>query len=241
MFEVQRSCQQVNIHNPVLKRKLFDMLVEPILSHCCEVWSVLGTKTALESMGRIQLGFLKILLGFQVHTKTLHVLAEFGRHLLHVTWQSQAAKYLQRLDSLSSDRILAQAFITDSKLPKKLSWQSKPVTQLHPFLVAKPTEEHPEQQSCSLRAACSAHVAQLQPDSSSKTEVYRNINVGYSGESYIQNCSNKHLRRIIAQFRTGSHWLNIETGRHQGIARQDRTCQMCNHRVLNPGLSAAQY
>ncbi len=49
------------------------------------------------------------------------------------------------------------------------------------------------------------------------------------------------IRRIIAQFRTGSHWLNIETGRHQGIARQDRTCQMCNHRVLNPGLPAAQF
>ncbi len=115
------------------------------------------------------------------------------------------------------------------------------VTQLQTFLVATPTEEHPERQSYSLHAACSAHVAQLQSDPSSKTEVYRDIKVGYSCEPYIQNCSNKHLRRIIAQFRTGSHWLNIETGRHQGIARQDRTCQMCNHRVLNPGLPAAQF
>ncbi len=46
---------------------------------------------------------------------------------------------------------------------------------------------------------------------------------------------------MIAQFWTGSHWLNIETGRHQGIARQDRTFQMCNHRVLKPGLPAAQF
>ncbi len=173
-------------------------------------------------MERIQLGFLKILLGVQV-------LAEFGRYPLHVTWQSQAAKCLQRLDSLSSDRILAQAFITDSKLPKKLSWQSRLVTQLRPFLVAAPTEEHPERQSYSLHAACSAHVAQLQSDPSSKTEVYRDIKVGYSCKPYIQNCSNKHLRRIITQFQTGSHWLNIKTGRHQGTARQDRTCQMCNH------------
>ncbi len=54
-------------------------------------------------MERIQLGFLKILLGVQVHTKTLHVLAEFGRYPLHVTWQSQAAKYLQRLEALSEE------------------------------------------------------------------------------------------------------------------------------------------
>ncbi len=107
--------------------------------------------------GLIQLGFLKILLaiGVQVHTKALHVLAEFGRYPLHVTWQSQAAKYLQRLESLSSDGIhttnthnthtihtiytqymcvhtIAQAFITDSKLPKKLSLMILAVQTGHP-------------------------------------------------------------------------------------------------------------
>ncbi len=202
------------------------MQVKRILCYCCEVWSFLGTNTALESMERIQLGFLKILLGVQVHTKTLHVLAEFGRYPLHVTRQSQAAKYLQRLESLSSNRILAQAFITDSKLPKKLSWQSKLATQLHPSLVATPTEERPERQSHSLHAVCSAHVAQLQSDPSSKTEVYRDIKAGFSCEPCIHNCSNKHLRRSIAQFRTGSHWLGMETDRHHDIARQDRTCQV---------------
>ncbi len=79
MFGLQRRCQHLKIYDPVLKCKLFDTLVKPILCYCCEVWSVLGTKTALEGMERIQLGFLKILLGVQVHTKTLHVLAEFGR------------------------------------------------------------------------------------------------------------------------------------------------------------------
>ncbi len=120
------------------------------------------------------------------------------------------------------------------------SRQSKLATQLRPFLVTTPTEEHPERQSYSLHAACSAHVTQLQFDTYSKTEVYRDIKVGYSCEPYIQNCSNKDLRRTIAQFATGSHWQNTENGRHQGIARQDRTCQMCNHRVSSPGLSAAQ-
>ncbi len=66
--------------------------------------------------------------------------------------------------------------------------------------------------------------------------------MGYSCETYvqyIQNCSNKHLRRVIAQFWAGSHRLYFGTGRHQGIARQDRICQMCNHRVSNPGFPAA--
>ncbi len=74
MFGVQRRCQELKIHNPVLKCTLFDTLVKPILCYSCEVWSVLGTKTALESMDRIQLRFLKTLLDVRVHTKTLQAL-----------------------------------------------------------------------------------------------------------------------------------------------------------------------
>ncbi len=35
---------------------------------------------------------------------------------LRVAWQPQAASHLQRLEPLSSDRLIMQAFITDSQL-----------------------------------------------------------------------------------------------------------------------------
>ena len=182
-------------------------------------------------MERVQVGFLKVLLGVQVHTTTLHVLAEFCRYPLHVTWRSLAAKCLQQLDSLSPapDKTLKQAFLADSKLPKKLSWQAKLTTQTQDFMVAAPSREIPDGLAFSLQSACSAHAAQLQLDPSSKTQIYKDIKVGYGCEPYIQNCSNRHLRRIVAQFRTGSHWLNIETGRHQGTTRGNRTCLLCNY------------
>ena len=44
----------------------------------------------------------------------------------------------------------------------------------------------------------------------------------------------------LAQFRTGSHWLNIKTGRHKDIPRSDRSCPACSHRCVNPGLPADQ-
>ena len=65
--------------------------------------------------------------------------------------------------------------------------------------------------------------------------------MGYHFEPYIHDCSNKHLRRMLAQIRTGSHWLNVETGRHQGIALESRTCPMCNRHVVNPGIPPAQF
>ena len=98
MFGLQRRCQQLSIHDPVLKCKLFDTLVRPILCYCCEIWYVLRGKAVLDDLERIEIEFLKVLLGVQVHTETLHVLAEFGRYPLHVIWQLQAAHYLGRLE-----------------------------------------------------------------------------------------------------------------------------------------------
>ena len=66
--------------------------------------------------------------------------------------------------------------------------------------------------------------------------MYRSITIGYACEPYIQQTRNSHLRRILAQFRTGSNWLHIETGRHRKQDRKDRTCPMCTHRIINPGL-----
>ena len=50
--------------------------------------------------------------------------------------------------------------------------------------------------------------------------------------------NNRHLRRIIAQFRTGSHWLNIETGRHKKVDRSGRICSMSVGRITNPEVPA---
>ncbi len=36
-----------------------------------------GSQAALDDLERVEIGFLKVLLGVPVHTKTLHVLAEY--------------------------------------------------------------------------------------------------------------------------------------------------------------------
>ena len=126
MFGLQRRCQQLRIHDPVLKCKLFDTLVKPILCYCCEVWSITGSEAALEGLERIQIRFLRIFLGVRVHTKTLHILANLGRYPKQITWQSQAAKYMQRLEPVTLNRIQKQAFIADNKLLKEAGLASPP-------------------------------------------------------------------------------------------------------------------
>ena len=130
------------------------------------------------------------------------------------------------LDLMEPERLLKQAFLADCRLPAHRSWWTHLSTQLRPYLESTPTEEGPTLQTFSLRTANSAHEQQLQTDASSRTLVYRELKSGYQLEAYIQQCSNQHLRRITAQFRTGSHWLNVETGRHKQpqVPRDDRVC-----------------
>ena len=73
MFGLQRRCQQLHLHDPIIKCKLFDTLVEPILCYGREAWSIVANKSDLDKLERIQLGSLKRLLGVQIQTTNLHV------------------------------------------------------------------------------------------------------------------------------------------------------------------------
>ena len=99
--------------------------------------------------------------------------------------------------------------------------------QLHGHPVSPSTDATIQRLMFSLSVARSHHLEQLSQQTSSKASMYRSINIGYACEPYIQQTSNRHLRRILAQFRTGPHWLNIETGCHRKQDRKDRTCPMC--------------
>ncbi len=75
--------------------------------------------------------FLKILLGVQTHTSTLHVLAEFGRYFLKIAWKAQAAQCLSRLESMDDNRTLKQALLADRRLPKQKSRSLQLEAELH--------------------------------------------------------------------------------------------------------------
>lgn len=82
MFGLQRRCQQLHPHDPIIKYKLFDTLVKPILCDGCEVWCIVANKSDLDKLERIQIGFLKRLLGVQLQTTSLLSLADIrcGSH-----------------------------------------------------------------------------------------------------------------------------------------------------------------
>ena len=64
---------------------------------------------------------------------------------------------------------------------------------------------------------------------------------GWAARQLCTWCIRALLIRILAQFRTGSHWLSIETGRHKDISALDRSCPACSYKCVNPGLPADQF
>ena len=127
---------------------------------------------------------------------------------------------------MTTDRVLKHAFLADCRLPDKRSWNAALTQQLEGFLSPTPTADNPDLfadlQTFSLRSRQIAHEAKLNTEEG-RTIVYGGIKEGYGCEPNILSAKNRHHGRIMAQFRTGSHWLNIETGRYTDTARNDRS------------------
>ena len=69
VFALHGRCHEMHITSPAMQVMLFDALVRPILSYCCEVWMVLGgVKGALSSLEQVQTQFLRQILCVSTHS-----------------------------------------------------------------------------------------------------------------------------------------------------------------------------
>ena len=72
---------------------------------------------------------------------------------------------------------------------------------------------------------------------SRKLEFYKNFDRENGVQSYLANVTNFTHRAALAKLRMSSHSLNIEVGRHQGIARENRICSYFN---ITMGISTTE-
>ena len=62
-------------------------------------------------------------------------------------------------------------------------------------------------------------------------QTYFGFKESFQLESYIVEAKNKQLRRMIANFRVGSHWLKVRSGRYDKLAHDQRFCDTCPNQV----------
>ena len=53
----------------------------------------------------------------------------------------------------------------------------------------------------------------------------------YEPQRYLRDIRDLKERRLMAKFRTGSHWLQVQQGRFEGQPRSERICKRCHTAV----------
>lgn len=220
---------------PTLAIKMFDTYILPILEYNNMLW---GKNTQNLELEKTQLGYLKNILGVRRQTPTLAIYAETGRFPLLIRQKVSTVNYWSRLAMLPQYDILHQCLRIQKDLYQKgqLNYYSKVVEIIdklqinnwqctQPDKVAKETKLklYAKEQE---RILSEIHDSDLQP----KLRSYKLFKSIYCIEPYLTLNLPKKTYKSISRFRTSSHNLKIETGRHETpkIPLNERICIKCN-------------
>ena len=228
LFAMYGRCHEMHISCPVLKCTLFDALVRPILSYCCEIWVILGGKGALQCLEQVYIQFLRQLLGVPPRTSSKLVYAEFGKLPLKHSWLQQCLRYFSRLQQMNEHRLCKVAFRADMRLG--LGWFAGLRDVLREYDICMPRSLENFDLTSSCRALKDKFILQgMTADQDSHLQcTYFSFKTEYRCEPYITQSKSQTVRSTIARFRTGCHdWLQVGVGRHRHVDHKERRCPSC--------------
>ena len=230
---------------PRVGYKLFDSFVSPILDYGCELWS----NEHIDELERVQLKYLKMLLGVKSSTCNIAVYCETGRYPIQIRHKLRLLKYWCRLTRLDDNKVVKTIFLYLKSLSQQgfKTWASK----LYSLLESHNLEHVYEMDSISkeyenvivnqvkhelyseFEKKC---ILQLYEYSSMRT--YRTFKVQFGNEFYLEHVKDFKLRKWMCKFRLSSHDLQIEKGRHLKRKQliEERLCQFCNYQEVEDEL-----
>ena len=170
---------------------------------------------------------------FQVgkNTSNAAVWGDSGRYPLAIELLEQVYGYRNRLEQLETDNsptLVRHAFAEQKTL--KLTWYSN--------LDHLKSDVHSDQGNKTLSPKRIREVARSmfrdcwdrERKQNKKLSFYNSIKDNFEIENYLQNVDLKHRQmKCMAQIRSSSHRLNIETGRHGIEKRSNVLNRVCHH------------
>ena len=234
-------CRELHITQPLHQLALFDAVVRPSVLYGAEVWAPgLLCQASRDLQAEVlHRHFCRRVLGVRAGTTSMAVLAELGRYPLHLSVARQLCRYWNRLVGMDDGRLVKQAFLESLALARRSAAASRRTWagQVASFLAftAPVTAEGTAQRVDADAVEAYLQRAYLQKAAGlgSKMQDYLNI-VGplssdaYTPAAYLQAVSSPLNRRRLAQLRTQSHNLGVETGRWNNVPRDRRTCARCS-------------
>ena len=210
------------LQDPLLSMRAFKSNVLPTLSYGAEIWApqlILQGRTACE---RVQLEYLRGLLGVRDSTPALTVLAETGHLPLPAYWTLQVARFVSNLQAMGGERVARLAMLdsvalaadTDTGLPlARQPWAAQVSRVLAAAgapcdLTADEGVAIPEL----AEALLERHVASFTHASVKVQRYIEDVWGGsisaeaYTPASFLCDVPERRRRVRLAQWRTGSHW-----------------------------------
>ena len=240
MLNTLYSMNQCNVRNYLA---CFQALVQPILMYGCEVWatefldqkvpkSFLSGQNHLLPSEKLEMKFMKYLLGLPRGASNIGVCCELSHMPLRTYATSQILKYYHRL-KLGSQNLLVQN-VFNAVCDKTINPFSKILTLLTDCKVALPTPTVRNH----IRSTVQKSIECLHDRMydrwdteillNRKLETFNRLKDSHDPDFYVFNIDDRHARKCIASLRLSCHHLNIEVGRYKKIAREDRICEHCN-------------
>lgn len=245
-FACIRKCSKIGSVTPNIFFKLFDSYVRPILEYSCEIWTTGSYKDMLE---RIQLRYIKMILGVKVSSSTAALFCETGRYPLYIRHVTRIIKYWARLTRLTDDNLAKRMYMLLRNLTDLgfQTWVSRVKELLYEhnlgefyeanFMSAQEVNTNLNNLESALKEKFSNKCLQeLYHLTSLRT--YVTFKNNYVMEDYLKVVTDYKLRKYISKFRLSSHPLPIERGRYtQPItAKENRICHLCNLRAIGDEL-----
>ena len=223
---------------PVLKFKIFDSQILSILEYGSEIWSTGSEINVLEC---VLLKYSKQVLGVKPQTSTLAAYGETGRFPLVLGQSLNVVKYWYRILTMEPSSVVkcvydelyslhAKGHSTwCCKIPNILNmyghgadWdrQQTDLSGFNSHIKEKIYSKYIDDWYNSIQNSVANPILRT----------YKLFKTEFQMEPYLTHVKHPQIRRSLSKFRTSSHMLRIETGRHQKpkLEASQRTCLFCN-------------
>lgn len=235
IFSLTKSMCNVGKAHPSVALHLFDSLVRPILEYSSEIWYNNKDNVILE---RVQLKYIKMMLGVANNTSNLATYGETGRFPLFLRQKIKVLKYWHRVVSKPKDSLvyIVYQLLVDLHNSGFKSWASEIYELLNVVCpVAWENQRFVNMNEINqiYTVLCDNYIDMWRRGindviQNPKLRLYCTFKSEFQIEPYLVNIKEFKLRKVLSRFRLSNHELNIEKGRYHKIPKESRYCEVCS-------------
>jgi hypothetical protein len=226
---------------------IWQALIRPNLEYGAEVWGDVSWNEA----ERVQLEVGRKILNVKDKTSDVFVRGELGWWTMQARRHELQIRFLHRLLHMPDDRITKKIFLQSKRMMKQKIVNTRKTYSAHDLwyekvrmVMNKYGIREEELYLSNWKSIIKTRIHEYEQKQwktdmwnvkkyESKLDIYKQIKTELQYESYLSDGINRRGTIALTRFRSGSHWLRVETDRHVEPKpdRRERICTSCKREV----------